>query len=83
MQRFSLAPLRESQSHLRQFFLGFVDQWQATKAVWRDEPARQFEGQYLRDLPATLKRTSAAADEFAEVLSRLEQQLADPEDHSG
>lgn len=83
MKPFSLGPLQESQSHLRQEFLTFANQWQATKATWQDAPARQFEQRFLRELSPTLSRVAQAADAFAEAVRHADRVLADPDRESG
>ena len=79
MKRLALGALHESQNRLRQSFVAFASHWQAAKGVWRDEPARQFEQRHLSHLSPTLKRVSAAAEEFAEIARHAETLVADPD----
>lgn len=79
MNSFPMGSIYESQTRVRQEFLDFVEQWQRTKEDWRDEPARQFEEQYLGTMAPTLTRVSGAMQTFAEEIRKADQSLSDPD----
>ncbi|TWT67352.1 hypothetical protein [Allorhodopirellula solitaria] len=80
MNPFPLGPLLESQTRVHQDFLEFAQQWQQTRASWRDEPARKFEQESLNHLAPTLTRVAAAMQDYADAVRSADRLLADPED---
>ncbi|TWU18185.1 hypothetical protein [Allorhodopirellula heiligendammensis] len=82
MKPLPLGPLLDSQTRIRHDFLDFAEQWQRTRAGWRDEPARNFEQESLSNLSPTLTRVAAAMQDFADAARRADHLLADP-DHPG
>ncbi|WDQ18497.1 hypothetical protein [Rhodopirellula sp. P2] len=83
MKPFGTGPIQETQNQLRHEFSEFAEQWQRTKSVWRDEPARQFEEQCLADLTPTLNRVSAALQTLVDAIRQADRVLKDPEEMSG
>lgn len=46
-------------------------QWQQTKEEWRDGKSIEFEGKYLENLPAELKRATEAMEEVNTLLKKV------------
>lgn len=80
MKAFGTGSLQETQNQLRHEFNEFVHQWQQTKSVWKDEPARQFEEQCLADLAPTLNRVSGAIQSLVEAVHQADRLLDDPDE---
>jgi hypothetical protein len=72
----------ECENRLRRDWQNFADVWVRTAELWRDQRRRQFEQEFLAELPAVLSRCQATVSEFEEVLRRTRQSLADPEKHA-
>lgn len=79
MKALPLGQLLDAQTRVRHDFLDFAEQWQRTKAEWRDEPARKFEQESLGSLAPTLTRAAAAMQDFADAVRHYDRMLADPD----
>ncbi|MEM6469551.1 MAG: hypothetical protein AAF802_08255 [Planctomycetota bacterium] len=77
MDPINLAPLTDAQNRFRRDFTEFARLWQEVKADWRDEPARQFEKEYLQPIGPRLTRLSSCLAEFTELLRKSQQALQD------
>lgn len=72
-----LAPLLDGQHRLRSDFKSLAQVWAAAKEQWRDQRRERFAREHLDPLGPSLARLSAALDEFHEVVTKAERQLAD------
>lgn len=79
MNSLPLGQLLDGQTRIRHDFLDFAEQWQSTRAAWRDEPARKFEQESLGSLAPNLTRVAAALQDFADAVRHYDRVLADPE----
>lgn len=65
-----LGQLSQAMSHLK-------DRWAEAKTHWQDEASRQFEKQYLAELPMRMQHLVQAAQRLATVLEAAERELDD------
>ena len=68
-----LGQLAQAMSHLK-------DRWAEAKTHWQDEASRQFEKQYLAELPMRMQHVLQAAHRLAAVLEAAERELDDRSD---
>lgn len=46
-------------------------EWEITRAAWNDEKGREFEEQFLADLPRQIDRTAEALKEIDKILGKV------------
>ncbi len=49
----------------------FFLEWEKTKESWRDAKSREFEDQFLRELPHHITKTVEAIDEISALLGKV------------
>ena len=62
---------RESGTNLVQALKELSLRWQETKAHWNDVKSKQFEKEYLEDLPDHVQRTMSVMQEIDVLLRRI------------
>jgi hypothetical protein len=53
------------------------ERWQETKSHWNDKASRDFEKNFLQQLPPQLNLAVAAVHELADLLAEAERELED------
>lgn len=63
--------LNASKSRLAALTKDLAARWRETREYWRDEPAREFEQQYMDDLLSSVTNTLNNIDKLEQILNRI------------
>ncbi|WP_164104092.1 hypothetical protein [Candidatus Laterigemmans baculatus] len=69
----------DAENQLRRDWLSFTAVWQRTAEHWKDARRRQFETEYLAELPGAMSHTAAEIVRFRETLQKALRALSDDE----
>lgn len=73
--------LNSGLGQLNHAFSQLKDRLAETRSVWDDQTRKQFEAEYLNEVPARLQQLVAAVQRLGEVLEKAERDCDDRPEH--